>query len=51
VQTGKKDAVEATLRLCLQELMEQLSALQLKQGSTDEIVKKLQQLLHKGVTS
>jgi hypothetical protein len=51
VQTGKKDAVETTLRLCLYELMEQLSALKLKQGSTDEIVKKLQQLLRKGVTS
>ena len=48
VQTGKKDQVEATLRGCLQDLMGQLAALKLRTGTTDEIVKRLQELLTKG---
>lgn len=49
VQAGKKDQVESTLRLCLKELMEQLADLKLRNGTTDEIVKRLQELLSKGV--
>lgn len=49
VQTGKKEQVESTLRMCLKELMAQLADLKLRNGTTDEIVGRLQELLSKGV--